>query len=132
MPITDQSVALLKSKLLRGGLFITERQVGKTTAILETCAELGASRCIVIVPNDTTRGRTLSMWSKKYPKDKPPSVFPCYRARDFMRGFSDAVSATAGSETKVFVDEYWLCQGYDGPFHAAVATPPFHVEVVEL
>ena len=101
-----------------GGLVISDRQTGKTTALLEYAASIGADDCIVVAMNEHSRGVIAEAWKRRFGSIKPPEIVGPNR-----------VDAGRGTSKKILVDE-WYYGTWKERFDAAVTSMPFPVTVV--
>lgn len=106
----------IKTQLAGGGLVITNRQMGKTHALLSFVAEDGAEKWNIVTFNHDQAGFLRRYWSRLFGETKTPQI----SVRKVPEGWS----------RKVAVDEWFLC-GAPSQFDVAVASVPFKVKVIE-
>lgn len=104
--------------LERWGLVVSDRQSGKTTALLEHIASLGADSCVIVAMNTHSIGFIEELWKRMFGKVKPPEI---------VASHNNAIGR--GSRKKIFVDE-WYYGSYRGQFDGAVTSMPFPVTVI--
>jgi len=115
----DILTPFIKAELRKGGLVLAERASGKTTALMQIFLEQKEYR--VMVP-------TVGM---------KHHLVQTYKIRDTSRIFlgndHENLRRLRGAQFDprafLLIDEYFHC-GYEGPFRAAVGTPPFPVRPV--
>jgi hypothetical protein len=128
---TVNSDRLLES-LRKGGLRISGRRTGKTRAICQLAHELmgkGPAKTdpVIIVPKKEYFDIAKDTWRELYGGEPMPMVA-------HVGEMHKPDWAVPGSDRRVLVDEWFECvkAGMWGgsKFFAAVATPPFTVEVI--
>ena len=115
----------IKKALLKGGLVVADRGVGKTRALAEILLEQG--NAVIIVPTEQQKRRYYD-----FINDRFPGVYTKLDLRDtIIIDSSNTEARLQGLFNKeVYIDEYYLCK-YRGPFKAAVTSFPFEVKVIK-
>jgi len=114
----------IKKALLKGGLVIAERGVGKTTALLEIL--LDQTNMVIIVPTHTIKERYTDLLIERFPgvytkmDFSDTIILDSYKTEERLKGL----------HKDVYIDEYFLCK-YRGPFKAAVGTLPLGTTIIE-
>lgn len=106
----------------QGVIIVSERQTGKTTALLEYAAENGAHRFVIVTWSSDQKDYLVQRWEKLFGKAKPPVFIAVYKAvykKDTLRGHSRLI----------LIDEWFNC-GCPTGFFAAVTSLPGNVVVI--
>lgn len=104
----------------QGVIIVSERQTGKTTALLEYAAENGAHKFLIATWNLEQRDRLEQLWPKLFGLAQIPEIVSLTRYKDGITGVGSRM---------VLVDEWFNC-GCPTGFFAAVTSLPGNVVVI--
>jgi hypothetical protein len=89
----------LLERLRCGQTIKTEREAGKTTALLMLAHEIGKDKCVIVFPDEGLVDYAERVWKRLFGQEPAPSFIPA----------RDAYLATRGRRVLVLVDEITHC-----------------------